>query len=80
MDSYWTRFTNTRINRRRALQTASAAGIGLAGIGLIGCGGGDGSSGGSGVAGDASGLLSKKVDVSAQGKQGAPGSPTGMKT
>jgi peptide/nickel transport system substrate-binding protein len=39
--SYWEKFTNQRISRRRALQAASAASAGAGAIWLVGCGGGD---------------------------------------
>ena len=39
--TYWDKFTTQRVSRRRALQGASAAGIGAGAIWLVGCGGGD---------------------------------------
>jgi ABC-type transport system substrate-binding protein len=39
--SYWDKFTKQRITRRRALQSAGAAGVGAGAIWLVGCGGGD---------------------------------------
>jgi peptide/nickel transport system substrate-binding protein len=39
--SYWDKFTRQRISRRRALQSAGAAGAAGAAIWLVGCGGGD---------------------------------------
>ncbi len=39
--SYWNKFTGQRVSRRRALQSASAAGLGAGAIWLVGCGGGD---------------------------------------
>ena len=38
--SYWDKFTDRRISRRRALQGAGAAGVGAGAIWLVGCGGG----------------------------------------
>ncbi|HET6615304.1 MAG TPA: ABC transporter substrate-binding protein [Dehalococcoidia bacterium] len=39
--SYWDKFTNQRITRRRALQSAGVAGAAAGAIWLVGCGGGD---------------------------------------
>ncbi len=39
--SYWNRFTQSRLNRRRALSGAAALGLGAAAVGVVGCGGGD---------------------------------------
>lgn len=47
--SYWERFTQGRLSRRRALAGAASLGLGAAAVGLAGCGGGDsGSSASSG--------------------------------
>src|SRR5712692_5896556 len=69
--SYWHKFTESRLSRRRALALTGAAGTGLAALGLIGCG--SGSSGGSSQAGSSgaqSSLLSQPVDTTAQAKSG----------
>jgi ABC-type transport system substrate-binding protein len=39
--SYWDKYTNKRVSRRRALQAAGVAGAGASAIWLVGCGGGD---------------------------------------
>jgi ABC-type transport system substrate-binding protein len=44
--SYWERITRSRISRRRALTTATAAGAGVAALSLVGCGGGGDDDGG----------------------------------
>jgi peptide/nickel transport system substrate-binding protein len=43
--SYWDKYTQRRISRRRALQAAGAAGTGAAAIWIVGCGGDDGDDG-----------------------------------
>lgn len=60
--NYWTKFTDRRISRRRALQAAGVGAAGLAGAALIGCGddddddgGGGGAAGGGGGGGAAGG-------------------------
>ncbi len=52
--SYWQRVLTARINRRRALGSAAAVGLGATALSLVGCGGG-GSSGGGGGGGTPSG-------------------------
>jgi peptide/nickel transport system substrate-binding protein len=37
-DSYWTRFNQRRLSRRRLLATSATAGAGLAGLAIVGCG------------------------------------------
>jgi ABC-type transport system substrate-binding protein len=68
MEGYWSKVTQTRLSRRRALTTAAALGAGAASLSLIGCGDG----GDSGTTGpkDQSGLLGKKEDTT---RQAAPG-------
>ena len=39
--SYWDKFTNQRVSRRRALQGAGVAGVGAGAIWLVGCGSDD---------------------------------------
>jgi peptide/nickel transport system substrate-binding protein len=66
MESYWTKFASRQINRRRALQSATAAGVGATALALIGCGDG----GSANVEGDSSGLLSPKTDRTSQAVAG----------
>jgi ABC-type transport system substrate-binding protein len=40
MESYWTRFTNQRMSRRRAVAAAAGVGLGLAALSALDCGGG----------------------------------------
>ncbi|HXH22566.1 MAG TPA: ABC transporter substrate-binding protein [Dehalococcoidia bacterium] len=46
--SYWSRFAQGRLSRRRALTGAAGLGIGAAALSLVGCGGGGDGGGGSG--------------------------------
>jgi len=41
---YWSRFTQARLSRRRALAGAAVLGMGAAAVGVVGCGGSDGGS------------------------------------
>ena len=66
MQDYWTRITQQRISRRRALATTGASAAAAAF--LAACGGGD--SGGSETGGDATGLVTKPVDTTNQAKRG----------
>ncbi len=42
--NYWTKLTEGRLSRRRALMGATSLGLGAAAVGLVGCGGGSSSS------------------------------------
>jgi ABC-type transport system substrate-binding protein len=64
--SFWARYTNARLSRRRALAGAGSAAAAAAL--LAACGGG--SDGESGAAGDSSGLLSEPQDTTSRGKPG----------
>jgi peptide/nickel transport system substrate-binding protein len=67
--SYWERFANSRLTRRRALAGSAAVGVGAVALSAVGCGGG--SSGGGGEAGaPAAGLLTQPVDTTKQAKAG----------
>jgi len=59
--SYWSKFLNARIRRRRAVAVSSAAVFGMALLAACGDGGGGGES---------SGLIHKPLDVTKQAKQG----------
>jgi peptide/nickel transport system substrate-binding protein len=63
--SYWSRLTNSRLNRRRTITGATGIGLSAAALALLGCGGGDGDSGG-----DSSGLVYKPVSSTKQAKPG----------
>ncbi len=71
MSGYWAKLTQARLNRRRALAGAAGGAVALS---LVGCGGGSDSSsdpGGTGSAvKDSSGLLTPKLDRTAEAKQG----------
>src|SRR5712691_5513823 len=58
MESYWTRFTNQRTSRRRAIRGAAGAGLGLAVLSALDCGGGNSGKKSS----DSSHLLGQAVD------------------
>jgi peptide/nickel transport system substrate-binding protein len=45
--TYWTKFTQGRLSRRRALLGAATVGLGAAAAGVVGCGGGNNNSGSS---------------------------------
>src|SRR4051812_42699555 len=71
-ERYWTKLTENRLSRRRALQVSGAGALGAAF--LAACGGGDDDSGGgksSGpVARDKSGLLATPTDQTKTAKRG----------
>lgn len=66
--SYWDRVTKSRINRRKAIGGAAAAGLGALAISAVGCGGAE--DGGNGEPADASGLLGERIDTSKDAKPG----------
>jgi dipeptide transport system substrate-binding protein len=69
-DSYWSRFTESRLSRRRALTLTGGTALGAAF--LAACGGSDSDSGGGSSSGpkDNSGLLTQMKDQTSQAKRG----------
>src|SRR5262245_11447410 len=65
-ESYWQRFGDKRIGRRRALAIAGATAGGAALLAACGSSG----SGGSGKTGDKSGLVTTPVDTTKEAKRG----------
>jgi peptide/nickel transport system substrate-binding protein len=69
--TYWQKFTDSRVDRRRALTLAGGAGAGLAALGLAGCGSGSGYGGQNKGSSAGSGLtVSLAQDTTAQAKPG----------
>src|ERR1043165_6559413 len=62
--SYWTRFTEGRLSRRRALASAGELGAAAAAFSFIGCGSSSNSKG-TESSGDASSLLAKPAETKA---------------
>jgi len=67
-DSYWSRFTESRLSRRRALTMTGGAALGAAF--LAACGGGSDSDSGTSLPADKSGLLTVMKDTTANAKRG----------
>ncbi len=63
---YWEKFTNQRLNRRKALAAAGGIGAGAVALSLAGCGGG----GSDDTKGNSSGLVSNPEDTTSKAKAG----------
>ena len=79
--SYWSRLTQARFDRRRAIVAAGGATLGVVALSAIGCGGSSSGSGSSSERKSGTDLVAKPVDSTSKAKAGgvlkhwAPGDP-----
>ncbi|HEX5368782.1 MAG TPA: hypothetical protein VFY10_05130, partial [Dehalococcoidia bacterium] len=74
MANYWTRVTQSRVERRKLLRAGAGFGIGAAALSFFGCGGGDNSnSSGSSATSATSGATGASGSSAASGASGATG-------